>query len=77
MLLRCLIRSRETMHLGKTHRFKKIASDAWHVGAGSAIIDGVCCGSKCEILAKSRCFLLCLQQQTSLGRVGRSVRCQE
>jgi hypothetical protein len=33
------------MHLGKTHRFKKIASDAWHVGAGSAIIDGVCCGS--------------------------------
>jgi hypothetical protein len=45
MLLRCLIRSRETMHLGKTHRFKKIASDAWHVGAGSAIIDGVCCGS--------------------------------
>jgi hypothetical protein len=30
------------MHLGKTHRFKKIASDAWHVGAGSAIIDGVC-----------------------------------
>jgi hypothetical protein len=41
MLLRCLIRSRETMHLGKTHRFKKIASDAWHVGAGSAIIDGV------------------------------------
>jgi hypothetical protein len=29
------------MHLGKTHRFKKIASDAWHVGAGSAIIDGV------------------------------------
>jgi hypothetical protein len=44
MLLRCLIRSRETMHLGKTHRFKKIASDAWHVGAGSAIIDGVCCG---------------------------------
>ena len=41
MLLHCLIRSRETMHLGKTHRFKKIASDAWHVGAGSAIIDGV------------------------------------
>ena len=39
MLLRCLIRSRETMHLGKTHRFKKIDSDAWHVGAGSAIID--------------------------------------
>jgi hypothetical protein len=33
-------------------------------------------GSKCEILAKSRCFLPCLQQQTSLGRVGRSVRCQ-
>jgi bifunctional non-homologous end joining protein LigD len=23
-----------------THRFKKIASDAWHIGAGSAIIDG-------------------------------------
>jgi hypothetical protein len=22
------------MHLGKTHRFKKIASNAWHVGAG-------------------------------------------
>jgi hypothetical protein len=33
-------------------------------------------GSKREILAKSRCFLLCLQQQTSLSRVGRSVRCQ-
>src|ERR1700733_7503705 len=32
-------------------------------------------GSKCEILAKSRCFLLCLQQQTSLDRVGRFVRC--
>jgi len=32
------------MHLGKTLRFKKIASDAWHVGAGSAIIDVVCCG---------------------------------
>jgi len=32
-------------------------------------------GSKCEILAKSRCFLLCLKQQTSLGRVGRYVRC--
>jgi hypothetical protein len=45
MLLRCLIRSRKTMHLGKTLRFKKIASDAWHVGAGSAIIEGVCCGS--------------------------------
>jgi hypothetical protein len=29
------------MHLGKTHRFKKIALDAWHAGAGSAIIDGV------------------------------------
>jgi hypothetical protein len=49
MLLRCLIRSRETMHLGKTHRFKKIASDAWHVGAGSAIIDGVCCGSRAAV----------------------------
>jgi bifunctional non-homologous end joining protein LigD len=23
-----------------THRFRKIAADAWHVGAGSAIIDG-------------------------------------
>ena len=23
-----------------TNRFKKIASDAWHIGAGSAIIDG-------------------------------------
>jgi bifunctional non-homologous end joining protein LigD len=23
-----------------THRFEKIASDAWHIGAGSAIIDG-------------------------------------
>jgi bifunctional non-homologous end joining protein LigD len=23
-----------------THRFKKIAADAWHIGAGSAIIDG-------------------------------------
>src|ERR1700710_817173 len=23
-----------------THRFKKIASDAWHIGAGSAMIDG-------------------------------------
>jgi bifunctional non-homologous end joining protein LigD len=23
-----------------THRFKKIATDAWHIGAGSAIIDG-------------------------------------
>jgi bifunctional non-homologous end joining protein LigD len=23
-----------------THRFNKIASDAWHIGAGSAIIDG-------------------------------------
>ncbi len=23
-----------------THRFKKIASDAWHISAGSAIIDG-------------------------------------
>src|ERR1700720_437430 len=34
LLLRCLIRSRETMHLGKTLRFKKIASDVWHVGAG-------------------------------------------
>jgi hypothetical protein len=54
MLLRCLIRSRETMHLGKTHRFKKIASDAWHVGAGSAIIDGVCCGSKSEVESHSR-----------------------
>src|ERR1700742_2489614 len=32
-------------------------------------------GSNCEILAKSRCFLLCLQQQTSLNRVSRSVRC--
>jgi hypothetical protein len=32
------------MHLGKTLRFKKIASDAWHVGAGSAIIEGVRCG---------------------------------
>jgi len=50
MLLRCLIRSRETMHLGKTLRFKKIASDAWHVGAGSAIIEGVCCGSFTSIL---------------------------
>ena len=49
MLLRCLIRSRETMHLGKTLRFKKIASDAWHVGAGSAIIDGVCCGSRAAV----------------------------
>jgi bifunctional non-homologous end joining protein LigD len=25
---------------GWTHSFKKIASDAWHIGAGSAIIDG-------------------------------------
>jgi bifunctional non-homologous end joining protein LigD len=23
-----------------THRFKKIAADAWHIGAGSAILDG-------------------------------------
>jgi bifunctional non-homologous end joining protein LigD len=23
-----------------THRFKKVASDAWHISAGSAIIDG-------------------------------------
>ena len=23
-----------------THRFKKIASDAWHISAGSAIVDG-------------------------------------
>jgi bifunctional non-homologous end joining protein LigD len=23
-----------------THRFKKIAADAWHINAGSAIIDG-------------------------------------
>jgi bifunctional non-homologous end joining protein LigD len=23
-----------------THRFKKIAADAWHIGAGSAVIDG-------------------------------------
>jgi hypothetical protein len=23
-----------------TNRFKKVASDAWHIGAGSAIIDG-------------------------------------
>jgi hypothetical protein len=37
----------------------------------------VACGSKCEILAKSRYFLLCLQQQTSLSRVSRSVRCQQ
>jgi hypothetical protein len=33
--------------------------------------------TKCEILAKSRCFLLCLHQQTSRSRTGRSVRCQE
>jgi bifunctional non-homologous end joining protein LigD len=24
----------------RTHRFKKVASDAWHISAGSAIIDG-------------------------------------
>jgi len=52
MLLRCLIRSRETMHLGKTLRFKKIASDAWHVGAGSAIIDGVCFGSRAAVAGR-------------------------
>jgi hypothetical protein len=54
MLLRCLIRSRETMHLGKTLRFKKITSDAWHVGAGSAIIEGVCCGSFSTVLGCRR-----------------------
>ena len=52
MLLCCLIRSRKTMHLGKTLRFKKIASDAWHVGTGSAIIDGVCCGSRAAVAGR-------------------------
>jgi hypothetical protein len=40
------------MHLGKTLRFKKIASDAWHVGTGSAIIDGVCCGSRAAVAGR-------------------------
>jgi hypothetical protein len=35
------------------------------------------CGSKCEILAKSRCFLLCLQEQTSADQPISSVSCHD
>jgi hypothetical protein len=34
-------------------------------------------GSKGEILAKGRCLLLCLQQQTSLYTAAMSVSCQD
>jgi hypothetical protein len=34
-------------------------------------------GSKGEIPAKSRCFLLCLQQRTSLYTAAKSVLCRE
>src|SRR5260221_5616707 len=36
-----------------------------------------CDGSKGEILAKSRCFLLCLQQRTSLYTAAKSVLCRQ
>jgi hypothetical protein len=56
------------MHLGKTHP-KKIASDAWHVGAGSAI--------NRVTLTAHRSLPVFPEQQTSAAPVGMSQRCHE
>src|SRR5258708_1381519 len=73
----------ETIKLWRTCERKAQGPDClkWHlpgpVAHERASTREVRVGSKGEILAKSRCFLLCLQQRKSLNTAAMSEKCQQ
>jgi hypothetical protein len=52
-----------------THRFKKVASDAWHIGAGSAIIDAINTPAYCDGWLGSGDRSLLITGATDLARL--------